>query len=420
MKTRRLVVGILFVLVGLGAEVPANAVEPESTWEASVREVEPGSPGAEPSRVTTKNASRSRSGERSYAASDVAVLEQDLTMAAYEPQQSPAPLISQSPDQGIDEACGAPCLTACPSVYGQVEALFFQRVPRTFRQPIIVDSATNTTILSTSDLNYDYDPGLRATVGLRLNNCRTVEFDYFGLFSGNAAATVLSPGPGTDLTFPGNQLGNVNVFEDTNRFDVTYSSSLQSFAINLPCCCGCCDSSCCGDVNCRSFTWFGGLRYFSISERLNIAAQRDIQGGVEEGAYNLRTTNNLYGAQLGARLRRTSGRFGWDASGTAGIFGNDAQQTQSVTDFPAFQTRPTVTSHGGGVAFVGGGNLSALYLLNDVWNLRAGYSALWIEGLALAPDQLDFNFVAANGGSQLNHGGGMFLHGVNVGVEARW
>jgi hypothetical protein len=45
---------------------------------------------------------------------------------------------------------------------------------------------------------------------------------------------------------------------------------------------------------------------------------------------------------------------------------------------------------------------------------------MWIEGLALAPDQLDFNFAAADGGAQLNAGGGLLLHGANVGVEARW
>ena len=45
---------------------------------------------------------------------------------------------------------------------------------------------------------------------------------------------------------------------------------------------------------------------------------------------------------------------------------------------------------------------------------------MWIEGLALAPDQLDFNFATSPGGNQLQNGGAMFLHGVNVGLEARW
>jgi hypothetical protein len=79
-----------------------------------------------------------------------------------------------------------------------------------------------------------------------------------------------------------------------------------------------------------------------------------------------------------------------------------------------------VSSSDGVVAFVGEVNLSALYRLTDVWNVRAGYNAMWIEGLALAPDQLDFDFATASSGSRLRNGGGMFLHGVSAGLEARW
>ncbi len=71
------------------------------------------------------------------------------------------------------------------------------------------------------------------------------------------------------------------------------------------------------------------------------------------------------------------------------------------------------------MAFVGELNLSAFYRLTDVWDLKAGYNLMWIDGLALAPDQLDFNFAPPNG-NQLQNGGAMFLHGVNVGLEARW
>jgi hypothetical protein len=204
---------------------------------------------------------------------------------------------------------------------------------------------------------------------------------------------------------------------------------VQSFAVNLLCCCGCCEESCGkgekggkggGEARCRSVTWFAGARYLNIAERLNISTQRIVGGGIEEGSYNMTTNNNLYGAQLGASLRRTSGRFGWDATGFGGIFGNDAQQTQAATTFPNFPLRPTVSSSQSRVAFVGGINVSALYALNNIWNVRAGYNALWIEGLALAPDQLDFDFAAAQGGSQIRNGGGTFLHGANVGVEARW
>jgi hypothetical protein len=300
--------------------------------------------------------------------------------------------------------------------------MFMTREPHFAQQPMVVGE---TTLLSTSDLDFDFEPGVRATVGVRPCGGRAWEFSYFGLWQGDASAIV----EGDLLTFPGDAGGNVFPWMDWVRVD--YSSWLHSFELNSSCCNGCCDQGdsgkggdkgkggegSCGDGRCRSFEWIAGFRYINLGEELHIAAQGAEPG--EQGTYNIRTANHLYGGQLGARLRRSQGLFGWEATGKAGIFGNDAQQTQSVEDY-LYTIRPLVSNGGGQVAFVGEINISALCRLTDVWNLRAGYNAMWIEGLALAPDQLDFNFATAPSGNQLHNGGGMFLHGANVGLEARW
>ena len=70
-------------------------------------------------------------------------------------------------------------------------------------------------------------------------------------------------------------------------------------------------------------------------------------------------------------------------------------------------------------SFVGDINVTIACHLTDVWAVRGGYNVLWIEGLALAPDQLDFSDTAASG-TNLQTSGGLFLHSVNVGLEARW
>ncbi|MCL4203910.1 MAG: BBP7 family outer membrane beta-barrel protein [Pirellulaceae bacterium] len=339
-----------------------------------------------------------------------------------EQQAAPVPSIAEYKDAGLDD-CRPYWNDACPSVYAQVDALFMTRQPRFAQQPMVVGDE-ETTLLSTSDLDFDFEPGVRATVGIRHCGGRALEFSYFDLGQGDASAFV----EGEFLTFPGDVAGNVFPWMDS--VGVNYSSWLHNFELNLPCCSGCCESDCgkgkgksdddgkgYGPVRCRSFEWFAGFRYIDLGERLNIVGQGAVDG--EQGSYNLRTTNHMYGAQLGARLRRSQGSFGWEATGKAGIFGNDSQQRQSVTDFPDFTLRNESRS-GGGVAFVGEVNVSALVRLTDVWNIRTGYNAMWIEGLALAPDQLDFDFATDPSGNQLRNGGGMFLHGVNVGLEARW
>ena len=203
---------------------------------------------------------------------------------------------------------------------------------------------------------------------------------------------------------------------------------LNSFEANCACCCGCCDStgcgeSCgeggCGQSRCQSLTWFSGFRYLNFGERFNMSAQRTVAAATESGSYNISTSNHLYGGQLGARIRRTRGRFGWEGSGAAGVYLNNSQQSQTVTDFPNFPLR-NASKSGNGSAFVGDTNLSGIYRLNNVWNIRAGYNVIWIQGLALAPNQLDSDFAAAQGGTNLDNGGGMLLHGVNVGIEARY
>jgi hypothetical protein len=182
----------------------------------------------------------------------------------------------------------------------------------------------------------------------------------------------------------------------------------------------------CGGDNtrCQTFEWFVGFRYLNLREQLHMYGERDQigQDGIfreESGVYNIRTNNNLYGAQLGARTRHWGRKWGWEATGKAGIFGNDAQQEQYVIDYEQFPIRPVTSASTDRVAFVGELNLTGIYRLNEIWNLRAGYNAMWISGVALAPNQLDFSGELP-AGNQLSSNGGVFLHGVSCGIEARW
>jgi hypothetical protein len=435
MNAMKLAVGILCVLLASKTCTLAMAQDVGQPAEASVRQADPPEHGVLLPATQGENAHPIPPGDRLQPGSSVIV--PGSGPAAPAPGQQPftAPYIARSQDDGLDGCCRPFCNNPCPSIYGQVDALFMVQDPRLFRQPIVVDAATqSTTYLSTSNLDFNFDAGLQATFGMRVCDGLALEFSYFGLFPGNASAVAVSTPGGSPLTFPGGGAGNV--FTDMNKVQVNYSSWLNGFEVNLPCCCGCCDEcggecrdACgCGDVRnaygwgelrCRSFEWFAGFRYLNLSEKFDIVGQRIVLGLPEEGTYDIGTTNNLFGAQLGARLRRWGDSFGWEATAKAGIFGNASQETQSVTDFPDFPLR-NASSSGVGVAFVGEINLSAIYRLTDVWNLRAGYEVMYIGGLALAPDQLDFNFATSPWGNQLHNSGGMFLQGMNVGLEARW
>ena len=81
--------------------------------------------------------------------------------------------------------------------------------------------------------------------------------------------------------------------------------------------------------------------------------------------------------------------------------------------------RPGRSATDTGVGFIGGLNGTLVYRLTEVWGLRAGYNLYWLTNAALAPTQYDFGLFA-DSGSRVNDNGGLFLHGANLGVEARW
>jgi hypothetical protein len=160
-----------------------------------------------------------------------------------------------------------------------------------------------------------------------------------------------------------------------------------------------------------------GFRYVSLDEEFNINST-DSDSGTSD--YNIRTSNDLYGGQLGARVRAYRCGWDWEATAKGGVFGNSAEQRQLVTDFPPTSLlRPTISDSTSTVAFVGDVNLSAVYQWTEAWAIRGGYNLLWIEGVALAPDQLDFT-TDLDSGSDLQTGGSLFAHGFNVGLESRW
>lgn len=66
-------------------------------------------------------------------------------------------------------------------------------------------------------------------------------------------------------------------------------------------------------------------------------------------------------------------------------------------------------------------NLSAVWRMNRVWGVRMGYNLMWLTGVGLAADQL--NFSANQGpstGTAIDSTGSLALSGVNAGLEARW
>ena len=110
----------------------------------------------------------------------------------------------------------------------------------------MVNNLNGAVLETTSGLGYVEDPGVRATFGIRTCCCRAIEFTYFSLFRNGTTSVYQNPDPANIVvTFPTGPQGNV--FLNMNRVQTDYSTYLNSFELNFPCCCGCCCSDCGGN-----------------------------------------------------------------------------------------------------------------------------------------------------------------------------
>ena len=129
--------------------------------------------------------------------------------------------------------------------------------------------------------------------------------------------------------------------------------------------------------------------------------------------YSASTRNRLYGFQLGATAQLLSrSRYNLDAFGKAGIFGNSSAQN---SDFSTGIV--TVPAHGSGTntAFIGELGTTGKMQLTDHLALRGGYRLLWLDGVALASDQLAASDFA--NGSGFNGSGNVVYQGAFAGFE---
>ena len=158
--------------------------------------------------------------------------------------------------------------------------------------------------------------------------------------------------------------------------------------------------------------WLGlsvGFRYVELDERGSIA----LTGAAIPFTYAARTTNRLYGAQMGGHaLLWCQDRFTLEMTGKAGIYGNHSDHGGLTATNVA-----TLTAVGSDnrAAFVGELGFTGKACISECLSVRGGYRLLWLDGVAVATDQLaasDFNT-----GIGYDGGGDVFYHGAFVGLE---
>jgi hypothetical protein len=233
----------------------------------------------------------------------------------------------------------------------------------------------------------DWSVGPRIVLGRGLSDRDAFEIGYFAQYQMNGNVFV-----------PGGAGFNVN-----NRAD--YRSELNSAELNYR-------------------HWFtpelsvlAGFRYLNWHENLNTAF--DTASPLPPGTVNqvYHTSNNLFGLQTGGDWKHCfNDKFGIELGAKAGVYGTHVEMDGTV-NVPGIGILST-NANSSRASFVGELGLIGTYKVTTYLNARAGYQVMWVEGIALAPDQVTpANFLGA---PSVNNRGSVFLHGAVLGLELRW
>ena len=229
------------------------------------------------------------------------------------------------------------------------------------------------------------------------DRCYDIELMYFQIDGWNSTRRLDPNGDVLEFSAPGGF--TVRSITDPMQFD--YSSKLYNGELNLR-----------WNPTCR-ITLLAGFRWVELRENLNGA----LVPATVESFWNTNTKNDLYGFQIGTDTKLWEyGCFSIDGLVKAGIFNNHAEQTTAVNEGETVESFTASTNH---VAFLGEVGLQCKYQVTCNLTLRAGYEAIWIDGLALAPGQIPVtNVVAQDIGIDSN--GGVFYHGATAGFEYKF
>ena len=272
-----------------------------------------------------------------------------------------------------------------------------------------------TSVLGTPDLNFEFQGGYRLTLGRTLGDWHWLEFTYFDLNDWNETAAVRDTTENQFLELgslfsPFTDFGNpaVEALDYNNFVSITCFSTLDSMELNLyrrlPMPPG------------SKASVLLGVRYMNILEDFQYYSESDVPVADTNVSVNTRTGNSLVGVQIGAIFGfpvQPRGRIEWELKGA--ICHNRADQHTTWSGGQPRGLREART------AFVGETSVVLVCQVTPRLTAYGGYQGIWVDGLALASENVpaDANILEL-GPARLDHGGKVVYHGPHIGLSLVW
>ena len=269
--------------------------------------------------------------------------------------------------------------------------------------------------LGTDDLKFDTEAGTRLTFGRYIGPSTSIEGTFFGFHDFDAAATTGTfPADSLDAYWIGSN--NAAGAHRTDSFDeavlqsANYTSEIWNWELGVR----------------RKVSSDGsvlvGFRYMAVDEDFVFRSLDDTPAPGSLGIYEIEAENDLVGLQVGGEQAfYTPGRrLRLTLFGKAGMFVNFHEQSNRLYSEASTGLDPYSSARDNDSSRLSSvfefGCILTLQLSEHI-ALRGGYNHIFINGLALATDQLDQAPDRSNSRMFVNDNGSLHLHGPFVGGE---
>ena len=162
-----------------------------------------------------------------------------------------------------------------------------------------------------------------------------------------------------------------------------------------------------------------GLRFFQENETFRFHSEAVSNGIFNTGDYDVVTHNNLLGFHFGADMEFRKCRWRWGIRAKLGPYINFSDQQSTIeagpADAPSFSRRLSASKHE--AALIGETGFFASYKFRPNLVGRVSYDFMWVTGMALAPEQLQFTTNTVN---EINTNGNILYQGISLSLEWLW
>ena len=280
-------------------------------------------------------------------------------------------------------------------------------------------------VLSSNDLDFDYELGVRAFARYQISAVHNVEIGFLGAIDWRAFASATS---NTDSLFSAfSNFGTApfggfdNDVDQASLQTIDYSSQLDTVEINYR-------RSWASPRHRIHGSWLTGFRFMKVQEDFHyssvVLAHIDpitlLPRGPGQADYFIAINNDLYGFQTGADLGVCL-LPGLNVVGEikAGAYANRVDQDSRLngTSLAAPVVESTDTTDTALIAEAGG---HLIYQIHPMVKIGAGYQFLFVDGLALGPENFNSQPPDALRTVTINDNGNIFYHGGTVRLEIGW